>query len=141
MIRIIIGVEACNMDVREIIFKKSTRERLCIHLNRLCMCQYLKHTGFLTIKMCMNVTGGESKLFYLGGDSIILDDINSGLNILKAVNRSNKLNAKKLFNLTEVLCHFVHNLKSHRPQSQCSECKCKPVFQISNPPLILLNCI
>ena len=50
---------------------------------------------FIEIKLFMDVTGGKHNLFYSGGDSISLDDINSWLAILQSMGMFKKTNTNK----------------------------------------------
>ena len=65
----------------------------------------------MEIKLFMDVTDRNFNMFDLVSDSIRLYDINSGLAILQATDSFNKLNAKKLLNMTEILFHFGWNIK------------------------------
>ena len=48
---VIRGVEEYTMDVREIMFMKRTRERLCTHVSRFCVYIDLRQLGFIEIKL------------------------------------------------------------------------------------------
>ena len=52
-----------TMDVREITFRKRTRERLCTHISRLCVYLDIIWTGFMDIKLFMDVTDRKFNMF------------------------------------------------------------------------------
>ena len=83
------------MYVREMEFMKRTRERLCIHVSGFYECQYLSQPGFMEIKLLIDITDRNYNMFDSVGDSISLDDTNSGLAILQATDSFTKLNTKK----------------------------------------------
>ena len=89
------GVEAYTMDVRGMAFMKRTRERLCTHVRGFYVCQDLSQPGFMYIRLFMDTTDRNCNMFDSVGDSISLDDINSGLAIFQATDSFMKLNAKK----------------------------------------------
>ena len=83
-------------DVREIMFKKSTRDRFCNYLSRLYVRLDIIWTGFMDIKLFMIVTDRNFNMFDSRTDLISLYDINSGLSILQSTYSFKKLNAKKI---------------------------------------------
>ena len=106
MIRIRRGVESYTIDVRNVLFNKRTRESLFTHVIRFYFDQYFRRSYFMDIKLFMDVTDGKYNMFYFGGDLISLDDINSGLDIIKATDRFKKCNANNFYILGEVLFHL-----------------------------------
>ena len=87
------GVKAYTTYVREMTFTKRTRERLFTHVSGFYVCQDLSQLSFMDIKLCIDITDRNFNMFDSVGDSISLDDINSGLGILQATGSFIKLNA------------------------------------------------
>ena len=106
MIRIRRGVEYYTIYVRNVLFNKRTRESLFTHVIRFYFDQYFRRSYFMDIKLFMDVTDGKYNMFYFGGDLIRLDDINIGLDIIKATDRFKKCNANNFYILGEVLFHL-----------------------------------
>ena len=92
---VIRGVEAYTVNEREMAFMKRTREQLCTHVRGFYVCQDLGQPRFMDITLCIDITDKNINMFNSVGDSISLDDINSGLAILQATGIFMKLNAKK----------------------------------------------
>ena len=75
-------VEADTKYVREMMFKKRTRERICTHVSRLYVCLDLRRPNFLNIKLSIDINDRKFNMFDSGGDWISLYGINIGLDIL-----------------------------------------------------------
>ena len=95
IIRFLRGVKYHTTDIRAITFKKRTIYKLCNHVRSLYVCQNLSQPGFLEIKLSMDVTEINFNIFDSGVDSIKLDEFNTVLSILLAMDRFKKLNSKK----------------------------------------------
>ena len=88
-------VEAYTTDVREMTFMKRTRDRLFTHVSGFYVCQDLRQPSSMEIKLFIDITDRNCNMFDSVGDSISLDDINSGLDTLQATDSFMKLNTKK----------------------------------------------